>query len=144
MDPRYDLEHGVLPGLLFTQGEEMITLALARGVRFFTESYRAYFAGQKTPYPYEDAAFSLSPVKIRGGGVLQLFLPEPRELGHCGRVYLCFDGAFARFAYYYEEYGADGAFYLCRMRSPERSEILSPAPPDAPERVTALFMAGGQ
>ena len=87
MDPRYEMEHTVLPSLLFQQTQDLIAVAGAHGARFFSDSYRAYFNGQGMDCPYGEEAFSLCRKEGTEAAVWILRLPQPQSPGHCRDVY---------------------------------------------------------
>ena len=138
MDPRYEMEHTVLPSLLFQQTQDLIAVAGAHGAQFFSDSYRANFNGQGMDCPYGEEAFSLCRKEGTEAAVWILRLPQPQSPGHCRTIFMGFraDGAAQDFCA--EELGADGIFYLLRIDGEDRRVILGPAQ-DVIERVPDLM-----
>lgn len=89
MDPRYEMEHTVLPSLLFQQTQDLIAVAGAHGARFFSDSYRPISrAGMDCPYGEE--AFSLCRKEGTEAAVWILRLPQPQSPGHARTIFMGF------------------------------------------------------
>jgi hypothetical protein len=141
MDPRYEMEHTVLPSLLFQQTQDLIAVAGAHGVRFFSDSYRAYFNGQGAECPYGEEAFSLHRREEAGAAVWILSLPQPQAPGHCRTLFLGFRADGSAMDFCAEELGADGVYYLIRIDAGDRRVILGAAQ-DAAKGIPELMLGG--
>lgn len=120
MDCRYQLEHGFLPSVLYSEnGEHLIRSILSRRGLFFVDVLS--FLGRNDGYqcPYKESDFQFKPVLVGRDGdpnqfaVLEIDMPKPKFSPQCHRVYICHDARFSKFQYFTLEMGFDGGKVLC-------------------------------
>lgn len=127
---RYTLEHRMLPGWFYREGQRLAELLRERPL-FVYEVLCDLLQkeGLENPYQAETCETEFIPVHSQGDEditVLKLTLPEPEEEPLCYRIYMVYNSGFTHTEYYTVEKGngptADDRNFFCGW-SPKQAHL---------------------
>ena len=132
---RYQLEHRMLPDMLYTQKINMLNAIIDKGGKFFSDIYLIYS-------PFAEILFTEDDFKIDAKCCqydenrhtlyfLVVTMPKPTVTPLCERVYFCYEEKTDTVKYYTSEKSPFKENAICSWNEKGQHENFGPAPQNA-------------